>query len=102
MQNNSNKEKMNTKRWIALIIMAGAVVGSLGLIKLFPFWVTLACLVCLVLGAVAGYMFKNSVEEVIELVEPEAVVNKIKDWFVGLTSNEASKAVAAAKKTKKE
>lgn len=102
MQNNLNIERMNTKRWISVAIAAVGVVGALLLIKLFPFWVTLACLGCLVLGAVAGYMFKNSVEEVIELVEPEAVINKIKDWFTGLTSNEASKAVAAAKKTKKE
>lgn len=93
---------MTVKKWISIAIAAVGVVGALLLIKLFPFWVTLACLVCLVLGAIAGYMFKDSVEEVIELVDPETVVDKIKDWFAGLTSNDASKAVAAAKKSKKE
>ena len=91
---------MTVKKWISVAIAAVGVVGALLLIKLFPFWVTLACLVCLILGAIAGYMFKDSVEEVIELVEPETVIDKIKDWFTGLTSNEASKAVAAAKKAK--
>ena len=91
---------MTVKKWISVAIATVGVVGALLLIKLFPFWVTLACLVCLVLGAVAGYMFKDTTEEVIELVYPEAVVDEIKDWFTGLTSHEASKAVAAAKKTK--
>lgn len=102
MQNNSNIERMNTKRWISLAIVAVVVVGALALIKLFPFWVTLACLVSLVGGFAAGYLAKNTVEEIIEVVEPSEVVDKIKDWFTGLTSNEASKAVAAAKKMKKE
>lgn len=100
MQNNLNIERMNTKRWIALAIVAVVVVGSLGLIKLFPFWVTLACLVSLVGGFAAGYLTKNPIEEVAELVDPSEVVDKIKDWFTSLTSNEASKAVAAAKKIK--
>lgn len=91
---------MTLKKWISVAIAVVGVVGALLLVKLFPFWVTLACLVCLVLGAAAGYLFKDSVEEVIELVEPETVVDRIKDWFAGLTSTEASKAVAAAKKTK--
>lgn len=91
---------MTVKKWISVAIAVVGVVGALLLVKLFPFWVTLACLACLVLGAAAGYIFKDSVEEVIELVEPDTVVDKIKDWFAGLTSNEASKAVAAAKKAK--
>lgn len=91
---------MTVKKWISVAIAAVGVVGALLLIKLFPFWVTLACLVCLVLGAVAGYMFKDTTEEFIELVDPETVVDKIKDWFTGLTSNEASKAVSAARKAK--
>lgn len=91
---------MTTKRWISLAIVAAVAVGALALIKLFPFWVTLACLVSLVGGFAAGYLAKNTVEEVVELVDPTEVVDKIKDWFTGLTSNEASKAVAAAKKAK--
>lgn len=102
MQNNSNTERMNTKRWISLAIVVAVVVGALALIKLFPFWVTIACLVALVGGFAAGYLAKNSIEEIVELVDPSEVVDKIKDWFTGLTSNEASKAVAAAKKVKKE
>ena len=91
---------MTTKKWISLAIVVAVAVGALALIKLFPFWVTLACLVSLVGGFAAGYLAKNTVEEVVELVDPTEVVDKIKDWFAGLTSNEASKAVAAAKKTK--
>lgn len=91
---------MTTKRWISLAIVAAVVVGALALIKLFPFWAILACLVSLVGGLAAGYLAKNTVEEVIEVVEPSKVVDNIKDWFTGLTSNEASKAVAAAKKAK--
>lgn len=91
---------MTTKRWISLAIVAAVVVGALALIKLFPFWATLACLVSLVGGFAAGYLAKNSVEEVINLVDPSEVIDNIKDWFSGLTSNEASKAVAAAKKAK--
>lgn len=52
---------MNTKRWIALAIVAVVVVGSLGLIKLFPFWATLACLVSMVAGFAAGYLFKKDI-----------------------------------------
>lgn len=91
---------MTTKKWISLAIVAVVVVGALALIKLFPFWVTLACLVSLVGGFAAGYLAKNSVEEVINLVDPSEVIDSIKDWFSGLTSKEASKAVAAAKKAK--
>lgn len=91
---------MTTKKWISLAIVAVVAVGALALIKLFPFWVTLACLVSLVGGFAAGYLAKNSVEEVINLVDPSEVIDNIKDWFSGLTSNEASKAVAAAKKAK--
>lgn len=91
---------MTAKRWISLAIVVAVVVGALALIKLFPFWATLACLMSLIGGFAAGYLAKNTVEEVIEVVEPSEVVDNIKDWFTGLTSNEASKAVAAAKKAK--
>lgn len=91
---------MTVKRWISLAIVAVVVIGALALIKLFPFWVTIACLVSLVGGFVAGYLAKNTVEEVIELVDPSTVIDKIKDWFSSLTSDEVSKVVTAAKKTK--
>ena len=72
---------MNTKRWIALAIVAVVVVGSLGLIKLFPFWATLACLVSVVAGFAAGYLFKidiiKEVEKVVEVVK-EVPVKAIK------------------------
>ena len=61
---------MNTKRWIALAIVAVVVVGSLGLIKLFPCWATLACLVSVVAGFAAGYLFKKDIiKEVGKVVE---------------------------------
>lgn len=91
---------MTTKKWISLAIVAVVAVGALALIKLFPFWVTLACLVSLVGGFAAGYLAKDTVEEVINLVDPSEVIDNIKDWFSGLTSNEVSKAVSAAKKAK--
>ena len=45
------------------------VIGSLGLIKLFPFWVTLACLVSLSAGFAAGYLFKKDVIKVVEIIK---------------------------------
>lgn len=59
---------MTKKRWFSLAIVAVVVVGSLGLIKLFPFWVTLACLVSLAAGFTAGYLFKKDVTKVVEKV----------------------------------
>ena len=59
---------MTKKRWFSLAIVAVVVIGSLGLIKLFPFWVTLACLVSLVAGLAAGYLFKKDVVKVVEKV----------------------------------
>lgn len=91
---------MNTKRWIALAIVAGIVLGSLVLIKLFPFWTTLACLVSLIAGFAAGYMFKNPEKTTAEIVDADSIVEKFKDWFSGLTSNEVTRAVVAAKKAK--
>ena len=59
---------MTKKRWFSLAIIAVVVIGSLGLIKLFPFWVTLACLISLVAGFAAGYLFKKDVVKVVEKV----------------------------------
>lgn len=60
---------MTKKRWFSLAIIAVVVIGSLGLIKLFPFWVTLACLVSLVAGFAAGYLFKKDVIKVVEVIK---------------------------------
>ena len=60
---------MTKKRWFSLAIIAVVVIGSLGLIKLFPFWVTLACLVSLVAGFAAGYLFKKDVVKVVEVIK---------------------------------
>lgn len=60
---------MTKKRWFSLAIVAVVVIGSLGLIKLFPFWVTLACLVSLAAGFAAGYFFKKDVIKVVEVIK---------------------------------
>ena len=60
---------MTKKRWFSLAIVAVVVIGSLGLIKLFPFWVTLACLVSLAAGFAAGYLFKKDVTKVVEVIK---------------------------------
>ena len=60
---------MTKKRWFSLAIVAVVVIGSLGLIKLFPFWVTLACLISLVAGFAAGYLFKKDVVKVVEVIK---------------------------------
>ena len=78
---------MNTKRWIALAIVAVVVVGSLGLIKLFPFWATLACLVSVVAGFTAGYLFKKDI-----IKEVEKVVEVVKEVPVRATKKIIKKA----------
>ena len=78
---------MNTKRWIALAIVAVVVVGSLGLIKLFPFWATLACLVSVVAGFAAGYLFKRDI-----IKEVEKVVEVVKEVPVKATKKIVKKA----------
>lgn len=89
---------MTVKRWISTAIVAVVVILALMLIKLFPFWVTLACVASLVGGFIAGYLFKNPIEEIIEVVDSSAVVDKFKEWFKSLTTTEALKSVTAAKK----
>ena len=78
---------MNTKRWIALAIVAVVVVGSLGLIKLFPFWATLACLVSMIAGFAAGYLFKRDI-----IKEVEKVVEVVKEVPVKATKKTNKKA----------
>lgn len=78
---------MNTKRWISLAIVAVVVVGSLGLIKLFPFWATLACLVSVIAGFAAGYLFKRDI-----IKEVEKVVEVVKEVPVRSTKKTIKKA----------
>lgn len=64
---------MTKERWIAVAIIALVVLGSLALIKIFPFWVTLACLFSITAGFIAGYMYKKpeiitKIQEVIKEV----------------------------------
>ena len=78
---------MTKKRWISLAIVAVVVVGSLGLIKLFPFWATLACLVSVVAGFAAGYLFKKDI-----IKEVEKVVEVVKEVPVRATKKTIKKA----------
>lgn len=78
---------MNTKRWIALAIVAVVVVGSLGLIKLFPFWATLTCLISMIAGFAAGYLFKRDI-----IKEVEKVVEVVKEVPVKATKKTIKKA----------
>lgn len=78
---------MTKKRWIALAIIAVVVVGSFGLIKLFPFWATLACLVSVVAGFAAGYLFKKDI-----IKEVEKVVEVVKEVPVKATKKTIKKA----------
>lgn len=50
---------MTKEKWIALAITVVAVIGSLGLIKIYPFWATLSCLVSFILGVTASYYYKK-------------------------------------------
>lgn len=63
-----------------------------------PFWATLACIVSLALGFVAGYLFKNPIENIIKMVDTTEVIDKIKEWFASLTTSDAMKGVSAARK----
>lgn len=78
---------MTKKRWIAVAIVAAVVVGSLGLIKLFPFWATLACLVSVIAGFAAGYLFKRDI-----IKEVEKVVEVVKEVPVKATKKTIKKA----------
>lgn len=91
---------MTKKKWFAIGIIAVVVIGALALIKVFPFWVTLVCLACGIAGYIAGYLFKESETSVINLVSPSEVLDSLKSWVSSITSNEASKIVAAARRAK--
>lgn len=91
---------MTKKKWFAIGIIAVVVIGALALIKVFPFWVTLVCLACGVAGYIAGYLFRDPETSVINLVSPSEVLDSLKTWISSITSNEASKIVAAARKAK--
>lgn len=78
-------EVMNTKRWVALGITALVIVGSLALIKILPFYATIACLITFVLGFISGYIFKNKevvekiVEKIVEVEKPIKVAKPKKN-----------------------
>lgn len=78
---------MTKEKWIALAITVVAVIGSLGLIKIYPFWVTLSCLISFVLGASASYFYKK--------IKPETTV----DTTVKTSQVKSTKASKASKKT---
>lgn len=78
---------MTKKRWISLAIVAVVVVGSFGLIKLFPFWAILACLVSVIAGFAAGYLFKKDI-----IKEVEKVVEVVKEVPVKATKKTTKKA----------
>lgn len=78
---------MTKKRWIAVAIVAAVVVGSFGLIKLFPFWATLTCLVSVIAGFAAGYLFKKDI-----IKEVEKVVEVVKEVPVKATKKTTKKA----------
>lgn len=92
---------MNWKKIVSIAIMAVVVLGALALIKFMPFWATVTTLVALIAGFIASWLWKDKIEEVIEIPEPEEILNQFKDWFASLTPNEASKAVSSANKAKK-
>lgn len=91
----------NWKKSIAIAIVAVVVIGAFGLIKVMPFWTTVVSIVSLAAGFIAAWLFKDKIEEVIEIPEADEIIEKFKEWFSSLTSNEASKAVSAAKKAAK-
>lgn len=91
----------NWKKTLAVIIMVAVVLGAFGLIKVMPFWATLSSIVSLIAGFVAAWLFKDRIEEVVNIPDADEMLEKFKEWFASLTSTEASKAVAAAKKVSK-
>lgn len=94
--------KFNWKKAVAAAIIVLVIVCAFALIKVMPFWATVASLISLTAGFVAAWLFKDKIEEVIEIPEADEIVEKFKEWFSSLTSNEASKAVAAAKRAVKD
>lgn len=61
---------MTKEKWIALAITVVAVIGSLGLIKIYPFWATLSCLVSFILGVTASYYYKKgATKNTVEITE---------------------------------
>lgn len=91
----------NWKKAVAAAIVVLVVVGAFALIKVMPFWATVASLVSLVAGFGAAWLCKDKIEEVIELPDSDEIVEKIKEWFSSLDTKTVSKAVSAAKKSVK-
>ena len=91
----------NWKKAVAAAIVVLVVVGAFALIKVMPFWATVASLVSLVAGFGAAWLCKDKIEEVIELPDSDEIIEKIKEWFASLDTKTVSKAVGAAKKSVK-
>lgn len=92
----------NWKKTVAVVIVIAVVLGAIGLVKVMPFWATLSSIIALIAGFVAAWLFKDRIEEVVNIPDADEMLEKFKEWFASLTSNEASKAVSAAKKAAKE
>lgn len=69
---------VENKRLIAWTIMAMVVIGSLALVKLFPFWVTLCCVGSLAAGFISGYIFRKPeiITEIKEIIKEVPVTVK--------------------------
>ena len=52
-------EGITKKRWLAAVIVFAVIVLAVGLVKLFPFWVTLVVFVAFVAGLVVSRLLQN-------------------------------------------
>ena len=52
-------EGITKKKWLAAVIVFAVIVLAVGLVKLFPFWVTLAIFVAFVAGLVVSWLLRN-------------------------------------------
>lgn len=90
----------NWKKTVAVVIAALVILGAFALIKVMPFWATIASLVSFVAGFVSAWLFKDKIEEVVEIPDADEIIERIKEWFSSLDTATVSKAVSAAKKAK--
>lgn len=95
----------NWKKTVAIVIAALVILGAFALIKVMPFkvmpfWATIASLVSFAAGFVSAWLFKDKIEEVVEIPDADEIIERIKEWFSSLDTAIVSKAVSAAKKAK--
>jgi hypothetical protein len=76
---------MNTRKWIALGIALIVILAAMALIKFYPLWVTISCLVAFIAGTIAGYVYKGPeiitkiVEKIVEVpAKPKTTKKKTK------------------------